>query len=110
MAALLTSGLSADGKPQKSLNPLVVEGRYMKAFLTAYKDFQSRIDYPPEHKILENYEILFLESETIFEVVLVVRRSSEEAGIYSGKAILGRDIKYEIRKKDFRIENVSFFR
>src|SRR6266536_2793340 len=100
-----------DQKEQESMcgsSEVQVHGEYMKAFLVAYKAFEEDTDIPSQKRHIENYILRFSQDKDNYFVVFVAKRKPKEHALAGGESELGKDVRYTVRKSDYRVASRLF--
>jgi hypothetical protein len=104
-------GMSEEPKNIKSTPEITLPGIYLDAWKVVYSDFRD-MDLTKEERKLSNYEICFSEDGEHFIIYFAPEiLSDEELKTLRGtKVTRGKEIRYLINKKNFKIDQREFFK
>jgi hypothetical protein len=99
-----------DGELQKNSQEVAVDGDYLKAFTVAFEAFNSDALIPEQKRSLENYTIIFSRDKNCIYVFFYAKRLESERGLKGGETPRGRDVKYCISRKSYKVLDRIFFK
>ena len=97
----LKEGIDMDSYYTK--NELILSGRLLTFFLTAYNEFTK------ENKELANFEVLILENDTEVRVTFVPMSASGEKTL-GGRTSLGKSVSYYVSRSNNKITRWHYHR
>lgn len=89
----------------------VVSGEQAKALVIAYEALKQIPDLATSKKKLENYSVEITQNSNTISIYFIPKYESNKPGFVTvgGESKYGREVKYEIRRKDFKIMKRLFF-
>lgn len=107
--------LPGGSRSQDLLNPVTppessVSGEYLRSFLVAYDAFERDSDIPEQKRKLENYDVQFRQNGEAYYICFVAKRTPPGVAVPGGGTEHGRDVTYEISKKDHQVVARRFYK
>jgi hypothetical protein len=88
-----------------------IEGKYLKAFLEAYKAFLTDEEVPSNLRNLENYSVSFREDTKGYGIDFTAHRTEEEkTGQTGGGSSLGKDVSYVLSKDGYVVISRQYYK
>jgi hypothetical protein len=88
----------------------VYSGDLLKAFLVAYKSFNTDSAIPLSKRAIENYQIEFRQDKESYFVVFTIGSKTKGKAKVGGESDLTKSVLYVIGKRDYALRSKSFFR